>query len=47
MLWESSYKDTNVQPIVLRQGYGISVNNTSNTIVGVADFFIEFTVENA
>jgi hypothetical protein len=45
MVWESSYKDTNVQPIVLREGQGVSLNNTTNTIIGIADFFIEFTVE--
>jgi hypothetical protein len=45
MVWESSYKDANTTPIVLREGQGISLNNTTNTIVGIADFFIEFTVE--
>ena len=45
MLLECSYKDTNVQPITLREGQGITLNNTTATTVGIADFFIEFTME--
>ena len=44
-LWESSYKDTSVQPIVLREGQGVSLINSTATAVGIADFFIEFTME--
>jgi hypothetical protein len=44
-LWESSYIDTNVQPIVLRENQGVALVNTTNTAVGIADFFIEFTME--
>lgn len=45
LLWETSYKDTNIQPLTLREGQGFSLNNVTTTNVGVADFFIEFTVE--
>lgn len=45
LFWDSSYKDTNVTPFVIREGQGISLNNSTNTAVGIADFFIEFTVE--
>lgn len=44
-IWESSYKDISVDPIVCRQGQGVALVNTTNTSVGIADFFIEFTVE--
>ncbi len=45
LFWDSSYRDTNVQPLVLREGQGVSLNNSTNTAVGIADFFIEFTME--
>lgn len=44
-LWESSYSEQNVQPITLREGQGLALINNTNTNVGVADFFMEFTVE--
>ena len=44
-LWEASYKDTGVMPLVLREGQGVTLVNSTNTAVGVADFFIEFTME--
>jgi ribosomal protein L24 len=44
-LWESSYKDTSVQPIILREGQGVALTNSTATAVGIADFFIEFTME--
>lgn len=44
-LWESSYIDTAVQPIVCREGQGVALINTTNTAVGIGDFFIEFSME--
>lgn len=44
--WESSYTDSNVQPLVLREGQGLGIIQTTSTTVGVADFFMEITVEN-
>lgn len=44
-LWESSYKDTNVQPLICREGQGLALINSTNTAVGIADFFIEFIME--
>lgn len=43
-VWDSGYTDTDIQPLVLREGEGVSVMNVGAT-VGVADFFIEFTME--
>lgn len=45
MVWESSYIDTNIQPIVCRENQGVVLINSTNTAVGIADFFIEFTME--
>lgn len=44
ILWDS-YKDTTIQPITLREGYGIGLINITSTAVGLADFFIEFTMD--
>lgn len=42
-LWDAGYADTNVQPITLREGYGLSLQNIGST-VGIGDFFFEFTL---
>ncbi len=44
ILWDS-YVDSTIQPITLREGYGLGVINTTSTAVGLADFFIEFTMD--
>lgn len=44
VIWDSGYTDPDVQPLTLREGEGVSVLNIGAT-VGVADFFIEFTME--
>jgi hypothetical protein len=47
LLYDASYLETNVEPIVLRADEGIGVimqNKANGTTTPVADFFIEFTV---
>ena len=41
-IWDAGYADANVEPLVLREGQGISVKNIGAT-VGIVDAFIEFT----
>lgn len=41
-IWDTGYADANVEPLVLREGQGISVKNIGAT-VGICDAFIEFT----
>lgn len=40
-----SFNNTTIQPIVLREGQGLGIINTTVTAVGVVDCFIEFSVE--
>lgn len=46
-IWDSSFTETVVEPIVIREGYGISLNayQTHLTTVSTMDIFIEFTME--
>lgn len=41
-IWDST-GDTNIEPIVLREGQGIAVNHDGSSAVGLCDVFIEFT----
>lgn len=43
--YHKCYSNSTVQPIVLRPGEGFGIINTTNSIVGLADFFLEFSVE--
>lgn len=43
-IWDSAFIDSNVEPIVCREGYGITIKNLTST-VGFVDCFIQFTVE--
>lgn len=42
-VWDSATGDADLEPIVLREGYGLDIRHTGSTAVGVADLFIEFT----
>lgn len=42
-VWDST-GDSDIEPIVLREGEGVSVKHTGSTTVGVCDIFIEFTM---
>jgi hypothetical protein len=41
-VWDST-GDANIEPIVLREGQGISVHHSGSSAVGLADVFVEFT----
>lgn len=43
LIWESGYYDTTIEPLVLREGEGITVRNETSTTVGSLDVFFEFT----
>lgn len=43
-VWDSATGDTDVEPIVLREGQGLDVRHTGSSAVGVADIFVEFTL---
>ena len=48
MLWDCGYNDSNIEPLVLREGFGISIDNqtltsTAPATAGQVDCFIEFT----
>lgn len=43
-VWDSATGDTDIEPIVLREGQGIDVRHTGSSTVGVCDIFIEFTM---
>jgi hypothetical protein len=43
-IWDVGYNDLNVEPITLREGYGIALINTGNTSVGSIDVFMEVTM---
>lgn len=43
-IWDVSYSDTNIQPIVCRENEGLALMNITST-VGIADVFMELTME--
>lgn len=44
ILWDTGYNDSNVEPLVLREGEGVSIKNTTTLTANFIDCFIEFTV---
>jgi hypothetical protein len=42
-VWESGYGETNIDPIVLREGEGIALKQPGANTLGQCDIFIEFT----
>jgi hypothetical protein len=42
-VWDST-GDSDIEPITLREGQGISVKHSGSTTVGVCDLFLEFTM---
>lgn len=45
-IWDAGYGDTDVAPITLPEGYGLIIQAaTGSSAVGVADWYIEFTLE--
>jgi hypothetical protein len=43
LLWDAGYGDTNVEPIVLREGQGLSLRQPGANAIGVIDVMFEFT----
>lgn len=43
-VWDSGYAETNIDPIVCREGYGITLKSPGSNTQGQCDIFIEFTV---
>jgi hypothetical protein len=43
LIWDAGYADTNVEPIVLREGQGVSLRQPGANAIGVIDVMIEFT----
>lgn len=42
-MWDST-GDPNLEPIVLREGQGVSIHHTGSTTVGLVDIFVEVTL---
>lgn len=42
-VWDST-GDANIEPIVLREGQGISVHHSGSSAVGLCDVFVEYTL---
>lgn len=42
-IFDASTGDPDVEPIVLREGQGLTLTNTTNTVVGIMDVIFEFT----
>ncbi len=42
-LWDAGYGDTNVEPIVLREGQGLALRQPGANTIGVIDVMFEFT----
>lgn len=42
-VWDST-GDSNIEPLTLREGQGISVHHAGSSAVGIADVFVEFTL---
>lgn len=42
-IWDSATGDADLEPIVLREGQGVTIQNQGTTAVGICDLFIEFT----
>jgi hypothetical protein len=42
-LWDAGYGDTNIEPITLREGQGLSLRQPGSNAIGVLDISFEFT----
>lgn len=42
-VWDSATGDTDIEPITLREGQGVTVQHSGSSAVGIVDVFIEFT----
>jgi hypothetical protein len=44
-IWDAGYGDVNVQPIILREGEGLTLKCITNTVASFLDTEFEFTLE--
>jgi hypothetical protein len=44
-VWDST-GDSNIEPITLREGQGISVHHSGSSAVGICDVYVEYTLAN-
>lgn len=44
IVWDSSTGAGTLEPIVLREGQGLTVQHSGSSVVGVVDIFIEYTL---
>lgn len=42
-VWDSATGDADLEPIVLREGFGLDVRHSGSSAVGVCDVYVEFT----
>lgn len=42
-VWDST-GDANIEPLVLREGQGVSIHHSGSSAVGLADVFLEYTL---
>lgn len=42
-VWDAATGDADIEPLVLREGYGVDIRHSGSSTVGVCDVFIEFT----
>ncbi len=45
IMWDSNYKDSNVEPIVLRENQALGLQQLTTATANFVDAFMEFTVE--
>jgi hypothetical protein len=43
LIWDAATGDADLEPIVLREGFGIDVRHSGSSAVGVVDVYVEFT----
>lgn len=43
-VWDSATGDPDIEPIVCREGQGVTIHHTGTSAVGLSDFCIEFTM---
>jgi hypothetical protein len=43
-VWSSGYGETEIEPIILREGEGLAIKQPGANTLGSCDIFIEFTV---
>jgi hypothetical protein len=42
-VWDAATGDADLEPLVLREGFGVDIRHSGSSAVGVADIYIEFT----